>query len=46
MIFSYRKIKNQGRLYNLSNNDYNIKISDYIQIENNILGYEPKLKIL
>ena len=46
MIFSFTKIKNTENEYNILNNNYTIKISDYIQIENNILGYEPKLKIL
>ena len=48
MIFSYSIFNNATNSDNLFNeeNNFKIKIKDYIIIENNIFGFEPKIKIL
>lgn len=49
LIFSFTKIKNNINAINIEfneQNNYTIKINDYIEIDNNILGYESKIKIL
>ena len=48
IIFSFTKLNNSSNDNNIFNaqNKYTIQIKDYITIENNIFGFEPKIKIL